>query len=433
MKLNTKRTVLIGLAFASILCFWQFYDQVIPYIFKYTFGRDEEATGIFMSLDNVLGVLLLPLFGSLSDRTHSRLGKRTPYILYGTIGAVALFCALAYFQNVVNFWGFIITLMVLLVVMSVYRSPAVSYMPDVTEKPLRSKGNAIINLVGYIGGIFAMVVIMLLLKKEKTASGEEVFVKGQSFVPAFLIIAAFMLVTVLVMVFTVNENKVLKETNIKDDEEPNADRGKKIPKPVFKSLVFILISVFLWFMAYNAVTSAFSRYCEEVWKVDLSKSSGYLLVATVAAIVSFVPLGIISSKIGRKKAVLMGIAVMTVFYAIAIFIKQETPLMYIVFAFVGIGWASINVNSFPMAVEMCSGADVGKYTGYYYTFSMAAQVITPILSGVLIKRTSLGYEILFPYAVLFSALSFVTMCFVRHGDSKPDSKTAIAEQFAGDN
>ncbi len=432
MKLNYKRTTLIGLAFASILCFWQFYDQVIPYVLKYIFNLDEEATGIFMSMDNILAVLLLPVFGMLSDKTSSKLGKRTPYILYGTVVAVALFCVLSYFQDTVNFWGFIITLMVLLVVMSVYRAPAVSYMPDVTPKPLRSKGNAVINLVGYIGGIFAMIVIMLLLKKEET-NGEKVFTADQSFVPAYLIIAGFMLITVLIMVFALNENKIVKEANIKDEEEANENEGKKMSKDVFKSLIFILLSVFLWFTAYNAVTSAFSRYCEEVWKVDLSKSSGYLLVATAAAIAAFVPLGLLSSRVGRKKAVLFGIVLVTACYGAAMFIKQETPLMYAVFGLVGIGWASINVNSFPMAVEMCKGADVGKYTGYYYTFSMAAQVITPILSGVLIKRLPWGYNILFPYAVIFSALSFVTMCFVRHGDSKPDSKTAIAEQFAGDN
>lgn len=432
MKLNTKRTVLIGLSFASILCFWQFYDQVIPFILENTFGLKTAVANSFMSVDNILGVLLLPFFGALSDKTNTRLGKRTPYILYGTIAAVALLCGLAFLQKIKSFWGFIITLMVLLVVMSVYRSPAVSYMPDVTEKPLRSKGNAIINLVGYIGGIFATIVMMFMLKSE-TVNGEKVYSSGQSFVPVFLIIAGFMLLTVLVMVFTLNENKIVKEANIIDGEETSVNVGKKLPKDVKKSLILILLSVFLWWTAYNAVTTSFSRYCVNVWNVDLATSSGYLTVATIAAIAAFVPLGLLSSRLGRKKAVLGGILLMTICYTAAIFIRQETPLMYLIFALVGIGWASINVNSFPMAVEMCTGSDVGKYTGYYYTFSMAAQVVTPILSGVLIDSLGLGYNILFPYAVVFSVLSFVTMCLVRHGDSRPDSKTAIAEQFAGDN
>lgn len=439
MKLNYKRTILIGFAFMAILAFWQFYDQVIPYVLEEKFKLDTPVANAFMAADNVLAVFMLPLFGKLSDKTHTKLGKRTPYILYGTIGSVILLCVLAYFENKVNFWGFIITLMALLVVMATYRSPAVAYMPDVTEKPLRSKGNAIINLVGYIGGIFATVLMMFMLKSETVViNGEEkkIYASNQSFTPVFLIIAGFMLVAVLVMVFTVKENKVLAETNIKDEGEEETSKGTKLSKPVIASLVLVLLSVFLWYTAYNGVTTAFSRYCIKIWNIDLGASSMFLTVATVAAIAAFVPLGFLSSKIGRKKAVLFGILLMTICYTVAIFVSAQTAtqnpwIMYVMFGIIGIGWASINVNSFPMVVEMCTGSDVGKYTGYYYTFSMAAQIVTPLLSGMFIKWW--GYEILFPYAVIFSAASFITMCFVRHGDSKPDSKKAIEEQFASDN
>ena len=438
MKLNYKRTVLIGFAFMAILAFWQFYDQVIPYILEEKFKLDTPVANAFMAVDNVLAVFMLPLFGKLSDKTHTRLGKRTPYILYGTIGSVILLCVLAFFESRVNFWGFIITLMALLVVMATYRSPAVAYMPDVTEKPLRSKGNAVINLVGYVGGIFATVLMMFMLKSETvTINGEEkkVYASDQSFTPVFLIIAAFMLVAVLIMVLTVKENKILAETKIAEEEQ-KTEKGTKLSKSVITSLVLILASVFLWFTAYNGVTTTFSRYCIKIWNIDLGASSMFLTVATVAAIAAFVPLGFLSSKIGRKKAVLFGIVIMTFCYAVAIFVDKETAtnnpwLMYVMFGIIGIGWASINVNSFPMVVEMCTGSDVGKYTGVYYTFSMAAQIVTPVLSGLFIKWW--GYEILFPYAVFFSAASFITMCFVRHGDSKPDSKQAIEEQFAADN
>ncbi len=442
MKLNYKRTILIGFAFMAILAFWQFYDQVIPYILEVKFGRDVFESKVFMAMDNVLAVFMLPLFGKLSDKTHSRLGKRTPYILYGTIASVILLCVLAYYERSNNFVGFIIVLMALLVAMATYRSPAVAYMPDVTEKPLRSKGNAIINLVGYIGGIFATVLMMFMLKGgEKYVENGEIKIKypdSLSFTPVFLIIAGFMLVSVLVMVLTVKENKILAETNVKDEEETSDSQKKKLSKPVKISLVLILLSVLLWYTAYNGVTTSFSMYCFNIWGIDLGTSSMYLTVATVAAIAAFVPLGILSSKIGRKKAVLFGIVLMTVCYTVAIFISAEVAakaswIMYVMFGIIGIGWASINVNSFPMVVEMCTGSDVGKYTGYYYTFSMAAQIVTPLLSGWLIKTLPMGYEILFPYAVAFSVASFITMCFVRHGDSKPEAKSAIEEQFAADN
>ncbi len=429
MKLNYKRTILIGLAFMSILAFWQFYDQVIPYTLKYKFNLTDFNTNAIMAVDNVLAIFMLPFFGALSDRTHTRLGKRTPYILFGTVAAAILLVLLGLFEATSHFMGFIITLMAILVTMSIYRTPAVAYMPDVTEKPLRSKANAIINLVGYIGGIFATLVMMFMLKSKTSENGEKIYTS--SLFPVFVIIAAFMVFCVIIMVLSINENKLLRETNIKDeDEDTPANQGKKLPRPVFKSLIFILLSVFLWFMAYNGVTTAFSRYCAEVLNADLSTSSSWLLTATISAIIAFVPLGFLSSKLGRKAMVLIGIIIMTVCYTAAFFIRSQTPVMYLLLGIIGIGWAAINVNSFPMVVEMSSGADVGKYTGIYYTFSMAAQITTPLLSGLIVDNFSFGYLCIFPYAVFFSALSFVTMLFVRHGDSKPQKKKSLLENFA---
>lgn len=426
MKLNTKQTVLIGLSFMGILAFWQFYDQVIPYLLEYTFGLNTFASNAIMSIDNILAIFMLPLFGWISDRTNTKLGKRTPYILFGTIAAVILLTVLGIFTEQKNFWGFMVVLMALLVTMAIYRTPSVAFMPDVTPKPLRSKANAIINLVGYLGGIFTTVVMMFLLKSEKETDGSSHYSENQSFLPVFLIVGVFMLLAVLIQFATVRENRL---PHIVDEVTVIEKAKVKMPKPVLKSVIFILLSVFLWFMAYNAVTTAFSRYCVNIWGTDLGTSSSYLLTATVSAIAAFVPLGMLSSKVGRKKTVLIGVAVMTVCYATAIAIRHQTPIMYLIFGLVGIGWAAINVNSFPMVVEMSSGSDVGKYTGFYYTFSMAAQITTPLLSGFLIDNLGFGYSVLFPYAVLFSALSFITMLFVKHGDSRPQNKSSMLENF----
>ena len=427
MKLNYKQTVLIGFAFMSILAFWQFYDQVIPYILENRFGLNTFVTNAIMSIDNILALFMLPLFGTLSDKTNTRLGKRTPYVLFGTVAASILLLVLSFFEERLYFTGFIITLITLLVVMSTYRSPAVAYMPDVTEKPLRSKGNAVINLVGYIGGIFATIVMMVLLKSEKNEAGESVYTADQSFTGVFVCIAVFMLLSVFVMVFFVKENR-LKHVENSGERVYNS---KTLTKGEKTSFALILVSVFLWFCAYNAVTTAFSRYCVNVWDVSVGKSSGYLLLGTLSAIAAFLPLGFISSKVGRKKTVLIGIALMGLSFAAAGFIKHETPLMYAIFAFVGIGWAAINVNSYPMAVEIGSGSDIGKYTGLYYTFSMAAQILTPLLSGFIITKTDFGYATLFPYAVIFSVAAFVTMSFVRHGDYKPEFQNAVMENISG--
>ena len=436
MKLDTKRTVLIGFGFMSILAFCQFYDQVIPHLLENVFGLRTFTTNAIMSIDNVSSLLLLPLFGALSDRTRTRLGRRTPYILFGTLAAVCLMAVLAAATASGSFPLFFGALLCLLLTMSVYRSPAVAYMPDVTPKSLRSKANAIINLVGYIGGIFSTLMMMLLLKSEKGPDGSSHYASGQSFTPIFLVVAAFMLVSVLIMVLTTRENDLVERTRaaVAAGEEAGAGpakAGEKLPRPVLRSLLLILLSVFLWFMAYNAVTTALSRYCVTLWNADLSTSSGYLMCATVAAIAAFVPLGMLSGRVGRKKTILLGILLMSFCYLSACFITEQTPVMYLLFALVGIGWAAINVNSFPMVVEMSTAGDTGRYTGYYYAFSMAAQICTPLLSGLLIDNLGLGYRVLFPYAVVFSLLSFCTMLMVRHGDSKPPKKGAL-EAFDND-
>ena len=436
MKLDTKRTVLIGFGFMSILAFWQFYDQVIPHLLENVFGLRTFTTNAIMSIDNVSSLVLLPLFGTLSDKTKTPLGRRTPYILFGTLVAVCLMGVLAAATAKNSFPLFFAALLALLVTMSTYRSPAVAYMPDVTPKPLRSKANAIINLVGYIGGIFSTLMMMILLRSEKNADGSSQYAADQSFTPIFVVVAVFMLVSVLIMVLTTHENKLVaktrKEVEASEGEDAPVSKGGKLPKPVFRSLVLILLSVFLWYMAYNAVTTAFSRYCVAVWGADLGTSSGYLMCATIVAILAFVPLGVLSSKAGRKKTILLGILLMSVCYLSACFITAQTPIMYALFGLVGIGWAAINVNSFPMVVEMSTAGDTGKYTGYYYAFSMAAQICTPLLSGLLIDNLGLGYRVLFPYAVLFSLLSFCTMTQVKHGDSKPQAKQAAMDALAND-
>lgn len=428
MKLSYKKTFLAGFAFMTITAFWQFYDQVIPSLLEYSFGLNTIETNAIMSIDNILAIIMLPLFGALSDRVKSPLGRRTPFVLAGTLIAVAMLGIMPFSQKTGNLAIFLTCLFVLLTAMSIYRSPAVALMPDITPKPLRSKANAVINLMGALGGVFSLAMMMFLLKSEKSADGSSFYGKEQSFVPIFFVVGGFMLFGVILLLLTVRENKwAVKDEDGRKEETVHKDG--KLEKSVLKSLIFILLSVFLWYMAYNAVTTAFSRYCIKVLGADLSTSSGYLMVATVIATLSYLPLGLLSSKTGRKNMILAGVVLMTVAYGGAFFITSPTPVMYVLFGLVGIGWAAINVNSFPMVVELAKMGDTGKYTGYYYTFSMAAQIITPYLSALLITYLPYNYRILFPYAVVFSALAFVTMLFVRHGDIKADKKDSALEYF----
>lgn len=486
MKLNYKKTLLIGLAFFIICMFWQVYDNIIAKMLVNSFGLNQFASGIVLALDNVVALFLLPLFGLLSDKSKHKKGRRTPFILWGVILSSILFIGVAVFDNLqqnanaeanvphveeirvddkvigysvgendflgedyptlfeakneafLNYQGlarevsknnngyligFIAILFIVLLIMAIYRTPAVSLMPDVTPKPLRSKANAIINLLGTFGGMLALGFMSFTAKDY------------QSYILTFVVLAVFMLIFLLVFLFSVKELKLVQEFNELYPEEVEVitkdNENEKMPKDIRKSFILILLSVVFWFMAYNAATSKFSVYSGLVLNTLFTTP---LIVAQGVAALSYIPIGIIASKVGRKKTVLSGIAILFTAFLIGSFLTEKSSyLIYVTMGLAGIGWATINVNSYPMVVEMSKTGNIGKYTGYYYTASMAGQIITPLLSGALIDGNIIpGVNIrgLFPYCVIFCILAFFTMSQVKHGDSKPIQKKNI-EAFEG--
>ena len=424
MKLNYRRTILIGLAFLSISAFWQMYDNVVPLILKNTFGLGETVTGAIMAADNVLALFLLPLFGSLSDKVDTKIGKRMPFILGGTALAVTFLMLVPYADQTKNLKLFVITLFALLVSMGLYRSPAVALMPDLTPKPLRSAGNAVINLMGAVGGVYTLIMIKVMVGPGTTPD----------YYPLFISVGSLMVLGVGILFLTIKEKKLREEISGEHEAVEQSKNGSSetavsgaLPKDVKRSLTFILISIALWFTAYNAVTTAFSRYATHVWGLENGGYADCLMVATVAAIISYIPIGALSGKIGRKKTIQIGVVLLMFCYACAGIFSSYHPVMNVFFGIIGFAWAAINVNSLPMVVEMSNAGDVGKYTGLYYTFSMSAQVITPILSGFLLEHIS--YRTLFPYAVVFSGMALVTMSMVKHGDSRPTAKKSMLENF----
>lgn len=575
MKLNYKRTLLVGFAFFLICAFWQAYDAIVPLMLTNKFGLSQGASGIIMSLDNILALFMLPLFGALSDKSRSRFGKRTPFILIGTICAIVCFVSLTFvdqaqlnkvktdkqalwnyantmtvenkendsvidasaetsivlrdyaarlfyntdydsltadkqaelvqkyanlgYDSVYTYdketktyavydskadvpdglrskntyvalvssaenlfahnvtatspWTlvlFIVLLLMTLISMAVFRSPAVALMPDVTVKPLRSKANAIINLMGTAGGILVLLLGMVF----GTGKVQNQMMPYTWYVAA---VCGIMAVALAVFILTVREpawNAEMLETQAKLDEDNPEERDEtvvevadqenlnevadvpqsksasnKLSKDKLTSLILILASVALWFIGYNAITSKYSVYAVNELNKDYNTT---LLIAQAAAVVAYIPVGMIASKLGRKRTILIGIALLTAAFFGAIFVTASSPtwLLIVLFALAGIAWATINVNSFPMVVELAKGSTIGKYTGYYYTASMAAQIVTPILSGYLMQAFG-TMRILFPYGTIFVALSFVTMLFVKHGDSKPDKPKDKMEMLAG--
>ena len=462
MKLNYKRTILVGMAFFLISAFWQAYDAISPLILTNHFGLPQTASGTVMSIDNVLAVFLLPIFGALSDKVSTRFGKRTPFILIGSVIAMVSFVALTFIDNyqiakvvaagipemvqsgaedemirkltveltIANpapFIGFIATLLVVLLAMATFRSPAVALMPDVTVKPLRSKANAIINLTGTAGAMLVLALGIVF------ATSKNHYMQYTGYVVA---VVGIMLIGLVVFLFTVKEKKwadEMAEESVRlgleesTDEEVDNTEKRKLSRGEMTSLLLILASVALWYIGYNSITSKYSVYATNVLGFDFNLT---LIIAQAAAIVSYIPVGIIASKIGRRKTILAGILILASAFFIGNFITPNTPeiVMYPVFILAGIGWATINVNSFPMVVELARGGDVGKYTGYYYTASMSAQIVAPILSGFLYDLIGIRY-VFFAFGTIFVLFSFVTMFFVKHGDSKVIEKKDLLEQL----
>ena len=521
MKLNSKRTVLVGFAFFLICAFWQVYDVTIAMTLTSKFGLSQTASGVVMALDNILALFLLPLFGGISDRHKSRFGRRTPFVRTGTVLAVAFLMLLSLADNAqldniqryskvndpatmeliydeqkdtvlatpegvsyklsdlytreefaklttdsktteknsfgreveVNLYTrhvvparqacaaavtaqnpgtlvlFLGILLLLLISMATFRTPAVALMPDVTLKPLRSKANAVINLMGNAGGIIVLGLgSVLAISKVKNAY--------MSYTGVYAIVGGIMLTALVIFLLTVKEPKwaaEMQQQSItlgldKETEPAQSGEKKRLSKAELRSLVFLLASIVLWFFGYNAVTSKYTVYAQNVLDKDATTT---LLLANVAAIIAYLPVGMVASKIGRKKTILAGIVMLFTAFFIACFMTASTPswLMSAMFILAGVAWATINVNSFPMVVEMCTGADVGKYTGFYYTASMAAQSLTPTVSGIFMDKIAMTS--LFPYASIFVGLAFFTMLMVKHGDSKVVAKKGL-EAFDND-
>ena len=561
MKLNYKRTIFVGFAFFLICAFWQAYDNTIPLILTNKFGLSQTASGVVMALDNILALFMLPLFGAISDKCRHRLGRRTPFILVGTIVAAVAFVGLTLADNmqlkqiekvskindpagmveiyqsekntqlqtpdgrkfvltelfteeefstipaqlvvsngkVLRFdfrevygeqggfvngvpygeeydlrslvekgalsqeeadsalsrkadkeftnpvytnyvvparqayaWSvtkdgtaplifFMLLLLIVLVSMATFRSPAVALMPDVTIKPLRSKANAVINLMGSAGGILVLGLGMVFA----TSAVKNALM---SYTLYFSVIAGIMLLALLIFMLKVKEPKLVEKMRQEsktygiDEDDGDGSGSRKLSREERKSLAFLLASIVLWFMGYNAVTSKYSVYASNILHKDYNLT---LIIAQAAAIFSYLPVGMVASKVGRKKTILAGVVMLTAAFGVACFLREDSPtmLMNAMFALAGIGWATINVNSFPMVVELCRGGNVGKYTGFYYTASMAAQTVTPMISGFFMDQ--FGMTMLFPYAAVFAAMAFGTMLFVMHGDNKPLAKKGL--------
>ena len=442
MKLNVKRTCRIGFAFFGILLLWQVYDSWCPTFLTDLFAHRmygmtsaelklsdpdkilnvQWLVGIIMACDNLAALVLLPVFGNLSDRTHTRIGKRMPYILVGTFVAAVAFPFIPLFFHHGNVAGMIIMMGIVLIFMMMYRNPAVSLMPDITPKPLRARANGIINIMGYLGG-GAATILGVFLKLSDYINVTDRSRKMWIIEIPFLAASLLMIISALVLFFSIRENKIQEE--MKDEmargerlaaiETPATDEGP-MPPANRRMLLAILAAEFLWFMSDNAIGTYIGNYVIYYLKASSGATMILTLGGGLASAVGFLIAGGIAERIGRKWTVCTGLLISFLALLIMIFVRPTgrvvgengefsfPAVLYVVWALKGFGMALVHNCSFPMVVELCTSKKIGRFTGYYYAASMAAQTVTPVLLGLIFVRT-LAWGVLPVYSSVLTALS----------------------------
>ena len=455
LKLNLKRTFLIGFAFFGILLLWQVYDSWCPTFLTDIFARRmydlssaelkladpgkilnvQWIVGIIMACDNLAALILLPIFGNLSDKAKTQIGKRMPFILIGTLVSAVAFPFIPLLFHANNVAGMIAIMIIVLIFMMMYRNPAVALMPDITPKPLRAKANGIINVMGYFGGAMATV-LGIFLKLSDYINVPDADRKLWIIEIPFIIASVLMVISAFVLFFTVKENKLAEE--LKEDmelgeqmaaiENPVSDDAP-MSKANKKMLLAILGAEFLWFMADNAIGTYIGNYV--IYYLNSASSATMILtiVGGVASVLGFAIAGTIADKIGRKWTISGGLVVTVAAMAVMCFVTPTgkavgehgefsfPALLFAVWAIKGFGMALVHNCSFPMVVELCSNKKIGKFTGYYYAASMSAQTITPVLLGLVFRITT-AWNTLPIYAAVLFLVSFFVFSIHHHSGFK---------------
>ncbi len=476
-KLNIKRTMLIGFAFFGILLLWQVYDSYVSRMLSEMFAKAlnnlpkdaiptkaqqegvQYIVGCVMALDNLAALIMLPIFGKLSDKTHTKIGKRMPFILIGTaVSAIAFpFIPLMFYWN--NLAGMIAMIAIVIFFMMMYRNPAVSLMPDITPKPLRSKANGIINVMGYMGGAVAIVLGMFFSLTKFLGYSTYDPETGEAIVNAsskmgnvwvielpFLIASVIMIISCIVLFCTIKENQLEVEMRGQMEEgEKYAEVADTVTEdaPMTKSnkrmLILILVAEVFWFMASNGVSTFQTNYFTIYLGKEFSMSIIVTLVSGVCSVVGFLTAGLIADKIGRKWTLMTGLFGGVLSYVLFAMLPLysgnttlATAMLIVIWAINGYSFSLIHTNSFPMVVELCPSKKIGQFTGFYYAASMLAQTVTPVALGLLIAQLPIGFKVLPYYALAMMAVSCVVFFFVENVKGKKTTTKKGLEALGDD-
>lgn len=401
MKLDYKKTFILGFGFFAISLIWQIYNFYIPlFLWDYLPNQMTKINGI-MTIDNILAVTMIPFIGSLSDRTRTKFGRRMPYLMIGMPISAIIFILIPYLSK--GFGGnlilFMMAEMIFLVAMALYRSPTIALMPDITPIPLRSKANGIINFMGGFGTILALTVGAKLYKIS---------------VPLpFLVTAITVMLSLFILMKFIKEPEV-GSVGSGDDEKINLRNSiNDIIHNTDKTTLNILLAIFFWFVAYHGVVATFSNYCVKFLNLPAAKASLYLSIMSGVFMLLAIPSGYLAAKYSKKNIISIGLIGMFISFLALAFLRPEITFLGASFntaimafmAFAGVSWALININSYPLVVELTTESKIGTYTGLYYFASQVAAVFGPLFLGIVIDL--FGFKYMFPATGFAFAISLM--------------------------
>lgn len=429
VKMKWGRAILIALPFFAITIFWQAYDYIVPLMLSKHFNLSTTAYSLIMSIDNAVALIFLPLFGILSDRIQSKMGRRSPLILWGTIGGLIGLYGMNWADagavaGKSTFPVFMIALCIAVFFMSLYRSPAAALVADCFIRPQRTKANAVLNVVGALAGVIFSIAGRGLITSD---GGTIVFTKAIYFV--FI----GMLIPSLIYFLCTRENKYVEQMRqqnemlgLIDEKTDVSDKTPtKLTKDEKKSLFFILGIIFFLYMGYNAYNTHYTNYLVNFLKMPASWTTPYLMRVLLVT-VFMVPAAMLATKIGRKKSAILG----TIFCAIGYLgsynvTPEHVNMLYIWFLLNAIGFPLVSINLGPMVLELGKDSDAGRYMGYYYIAATVSQIVTPTIASFFINK--MGFQVIGVYAGIFSLIACVCGFFVHHGDAKPILNSAVNE------
>jgi len=435
MKLDWKKTFLIGFGFLGVSALWQIYNAFVP-IFLQTghpgfasskeilgFGLNASSTGFIMGIDNLAAIFILPMIGVWSDRIRTPIGRRYPFILTAAPLAALAFIIMPIAASLIKpelngtiagntgaFSLFMIATAVVLLAMAILRTPVISLMPDLIPSPLRSKANGVINFMGGVGFIIGTFGLALLFDINPLYP----FIGG-----------AGILILAVVLLFTTTKEPAVDdlphpEEHLRSEEEQavGAMKGVSVvPKKYRKSLFALLGAIFLLFIAYDGIGTFFTSFAVNELGVSEGFAPTLFGLAGVTFILFTIPAGFIGAKFGRRRTIIAGILLFGIDMALGYFVTSSTQ-MGIVLAISGIGWAMINVNTLPMVIDTSEDERLlGTYTGLYYLASQIGSAIAPVMMGTVIDLFGSNFKTIFLTGPAFFMLGLIAMTLVTRGEA----------------